>query len=202
MLPVSERKKMMMADRFTLLPTELQHYIHCFALNSLFADHCLQRRNRMEVAITLLQEIGGPFENKPGYCITFPVETGGSGETILDFNNSYVLCVLSYAAKVFDPNYSNYFEVDNVWWINLVIRCYSDIEITYEELDDHYELLAERGQPDAYREFCKNLISAQEMTNNLLYKLLKRQNWIPESLLEKLAVLWDRRRLYLPVESL
>ena len=148
-----------MADRFGLLPYELQHYIHSLALNTILIDRYFIPINRMRAAISLLLEIGAPFEDKPAYSISFPARPTDGYDSIFDFNNDHVLSVLSYAAKVFNPNYEKYCDVDNGWWFSLVTRCYSDIETTYEVFNPlDFPLLT----------------SAQYMTNCLFYKL---NNW-------------------------
>ena len=126
----------------------------------------------MGLAITFLKYLGGPSDSNPDYSITLPVEADGNVDSILDFNNPYVLRVLSYAAKHYNPNFSKYFNVDNDWWFYFVSRCYSDIETTFEEFEYDYLIDANlaKGQENAHRQFCINLSSAREMVNCILFK--------------------------------
>ena len=158
----------MMANRFDVLPDDLQDYIHRLALNKILSEHYFQRINNMGLAITLLKYLGGPSDSNPDYCITVQAD----GDSILDFNNPYVLRVLSYAAKHYNPNFSKYFNVDNDWWFYFVSRCYSDIETTFEELEYDYLIDANlaKGEEDAHLEFCNNLTSARDMVNRIYFK--------------------------------
>jgi hypothetical protein len=164
-----------MADLFTNLPHEIQREIHSFALSKILTDQHFKRLNRMKdrmrIAISLLQEIAGPnLEGKPGYFIVFPVEAGGDGSTIFDLNNPYVLRVLSYVAKVFDPKLSQYFDVDNAWWYSLVVRLVDNVITTYDELEYHY-----LSRPDflvSHAQFRRNLKSVTGIASRIADKLV------------------------------
>ena len=161
-----------MTNRFDVLPDDLQDYIHRLALNKILSEHYFQRINKiinkMELAITLLKYLGGPSDSNPDYCLPRRLY----GYLILDFNNEYVLHVLSYATEYYNPNFSKYFNVDNDWWFYFVSRCYSDIETTFEEFEYEYEIDANlaKGQENAHRQFCINLSSAREMVNCIFFK--------------------------------
>ena len=163
-----------MADRFSLLPDDIQDYIFKLALNKILSEHYFQRINKiinkMELAITLLKYLGGPSDSNPDYSLPRRLY----GYLILDFNNPYVLNVLSYATEYYNPNFSKYFNVDNDWWQRWWLRCYFDIETTLEELETSTHVDANwRNFPSGggeFLEFRYNLTCAWRMVNRIYFK--------------------------------
>ena len=169
---MKNKRERRMADRFSLLPDDIQDYIHQLALNKILSEHYFQRinKNKMELAITLLKYLGGPSDSNPDYCLARRLY----GYLILDFTNPYVRRVLLYAAEYYNPNFSKYFNVDNDWWLDFVSRCYFDIETTFEELvssthvDANWRNFGREGSE--FLEFRYNLKCARKTVNRIYFK--------------------------------
>ena len=168
---MTSKEYSLMPDRFSLLPDELQRYIHSLVLKPILTYHYFKWLDRMRIAISLLHDIvGRNLEGKPGYFIVFPVDEDAEGYYIFDLNNPYLLRVLSYAAKVFDTRFSKYFDVDNAWWYSLVIKLNDNVTKTYDDFGYHY--LSQHNFILSHAQFLQNLKLVRSITSRIADKLV------------------------------
>ena len=99
-----------MADRFSLLPYEIQDYIHRLALNEMLKTLYFKKVNQMETGVLAVLEI---MENRNKYW-----KGWFGGPLVVNLRNDYVLNALKYISKTIRWQY-----IDEVWWSDFIFEC-------------------------------------------------------------------------------
>ena len=105
-----------MADRFSLLPYEIQDYIHKLALNEMLKTLYFKKVNQIESGVLAVLEIMG---NRNKYWKGWSdFDWRSHPALVVNLRNDYVLNALKYISKTIRWQY-----IDQVWWSDFIFEC-------------------------------------------------------------------------------